>query len=89
MDIAKILRMLDNILDGANTETIQSHLNELVEKYGHGVVEYVRYIPPGEGRTPNSTHFLTLASRSGAQVELELRVSRVVGFFLDMALERL
>lgn len=89
MSIAKILALLNSIMEGADSTTIQHKLDEVVAHYGQGVVEYARYIPPGEQRSPDSTQYLTLSNRAGANVEIEFKVSKLVSFFLDLLLERL
>lgn len=89
MNIAKILALLNSIMEGADTTTIQRKLDDLVAHYGHGVVEYAHYILPGTQRTPGSTHFLTLSNSAGANVELEFKIAKLPAFLIDLLLERL
>jgi len=87
--LLKVLALL-NGLEGNVPDHIQGQLDKLVEQYGHGVVEKIRYIAPGLGRSSAGTHFLTLASARGAEVTLEIQLrSKAAGWILDAALDRL
>ena len=89
MNLTKILALLNSIMEGADSSTIQEKLDALVAHYGHGVVEYARYVLPGAPRSADSTHFLTLTNRAGANVEIEFKIAKLPGFLLDLLLERL
>lgn len=88
MNIGQIVKRLDSLFaDGG--PAIQSGLNDLVQRYGHGLVESARYVTPTAGRAPDSTHFLTLSSASGQEITVEFKISRFAGMLIDMLLQRL
>lgn len=87
--LLKVLALLDG-LDNDAQAGIQSQLNEIVEKYGHGLVQHIRYLGPGMARSPEGTHFLTLASAKGPEITIEIQLkSKAAAWILDAALDRL
>lgn len=85
MNMGELLARLDRLFS-LGAQGIQTELDDLVAKYGHGIVQHVRYVKPGD---PVQLGATTLALRSGDQdITIEIGLAPVAAMVLSLLLRR-